>query len=144
MHNRDRSQFWPLTKRRAVAVGLSVLSIGVIAGCGRSGDPEEETTSTSSTVTTVAATVPTTAATTTTTTRAQSYIVQSGDSLSIIAQQFGISTDKLADFNAIANSDSIQVGQELAIPPADAATSTTVAADAATTAEDTTSSTAAG
>ena len=45
------------------------------------------------------------------------YIVQDGDSLSIIAQRFGVSTEDLANFNGIENANDIKVGQTLTIPP---------------------------
>ncbi|MEZ5227626.1 MAG: LysM domain-containing protein [Acidimicrobiales bacterium] len=56
------------------------------------------------------------------------YVVQSGDSLSVIASRFGVSTQALADFNAISDVNSIVVGQELSIPPTTVATSSTTVA----------------
>src|SRR5690606_31902409 len=44
-----------------------------------------------------------------------SYTVVSGDSLSVIAKRFGISTDALKEANQLA-SDVIRVGQKLVIP----------------------------
>ena len=44
------------------------------------------------------------------------YFVQSGDTITSIAEQFGITPTALADFNNIADWNSIQVGQRLAIP----------------------------
>ena len=45
-----------------------------------------------------------------------SYVVQPGDSLSLIGQKVGVDPTDLADFNNIANWDSIQVGQILYVP----------------------------
>lgn len=43
------------------------------------------------------------------------YIVQSGDSLSVIAQKYGMSTSQLASLNGISNPDLIFVGQILKV-----------------------------
>ncbi len=112
----------------SAAVGLLFL-----ASCGRSGasDGSSETTTslivTTQPVTTVTAAPPTTAP------QQLTYLVQSGDSLSIIAERFGVSTKELADFNAITDANSIKVGQELSIPPTTEAPPTTVASDDAET-----------
>lgn len=45
------------------------------------------------------------------------YTVQSGDTLSIIASRYGITTSALAAANAIVDIHSIKPGQELVIPP---------------------------
>ncbi len=130
------------SRERSVKTGR--LLAGVCAGallitaCGRSGDPDiavggTVATAPSSTTSTTAAesvTVPTTAPPTTQLT----YVIQSGDSLSVIAQRFGLTTQDLADFNAISDLDSIKVGQEISIPPSTVAPPTTAApADAEAT-----------
>ena len=46
----------------------------------------------------------------------QAYVVKSGDNITKIATQFGIDPTDLADFNNIADWNSIQVGQILYIP----------------------------
>lgn len=43
--------------------------------------------------------------------------VRSGESLSVIAQQYGVSTQEIARYNAIRNPDKLEVGQMLRIPP---------------------------
>jgi LysM repeat protein len=48
----------------------------------------------------------------------QRYVVQAGDSLSMIAQRFGISTDSLAAANNITDRNAIRVGQSLVVPTA--------------------------
>lgn len=48
----------------------------------------------------------------------QSYTVQSGDTLSTIAEKFGTTVDVLTAYNSIANPDTIQTGSTVKIPPA--------------------------
>ena len=45
-----------------------------------------------------------------------SYVVQSGDTLSSIALEFGTTVEALVEANDIADPDQIAVGQELVIP----------------------------
>lgn len=47
----------------------------------------------------------------------EKYTVEDGDSLSSIADQFGVSQDALAEINNIEDPNSLQAGQELVIPP---------------------------
>ena len=47
---------------------------------------------------------------------AQVYIVQPGDTLSKIAERFGVTIDALTKTNMIVNPDALQVNQELTIP----------------------------
>lgn len=51
------------------------------------------------------------------------YVVQVGDTLSSIAQAYGVSVDQLASENGIANTDQISIGQVLTIPGATAGNS---------------------
>jgi LysM repeat protein len=44
------------------------------------------------------------------------HVVQSGESLTAIAQQYGVSAEEITTFNNISNPDAIYVGQELIIP----------------------------
>ena len=44
------------------------------------------------------------------------HVIQSGESLSTIAQQYGVSAEEIISFNNISNPDAIYVGQELIIP----------------------------
>lgn len=46
----------------------------------------------------------------------QTYVVQPGDTLFSIAQQFGVTVDEIAFANGITNPDVIQAGQQLTIP----------------------------
>jgi LysM repeat protein len=64
--------------------------------------------------------IPPTAGSTTgqTSTGGTTYTVQSGDTLFSIARQFGVTVQAIVEANAMANPDSLSVGQELIIPPA--------------------------
>jgi len=44
------------------------------------------------------------------------YVVQSGDTLSSIAVQFGLTTDQLASANGLSDPNSIVIGQKLSVP----------------------------
>ena len=46
------------------------------------------------------------------------YTVQPGDTLFAIATRFGVSVDDLVRANRLVNPDSLQVGQQITIPPA--------------------------
>lgn len=50
---------------------------------------------------------------------AAAYVVQSGDTLGKIAQEYGTAVEKLAAYNGIENPNEIQTGQTLEIPPED-------------------------
>ncbi len=60
--------------------------------------------------TTVAATTPPPAA------AAGTYIIEPGDTLSVIAERFGVTTDALSQANNITDVNTIRPGQELIIP----------------------------
>ncbi len=116
--------------RLAAAITVSLL---FLAGCGRSGPSDGATQTTSSIIVTTQPVTTATTAPPTTAPQQLTYLVQSGDSLSIIAERFGVSTKELANFNAITDSDTIKIGQELSIPPTTEASPTTVVGDAETT-----------
>lgn len=50
---------------------------------------------------------------------AAEYVVQSGDTLGKIAQEYGTAVEKLAAYNGIENPNEIQIGQTFKIPPED-------------------------
>ncbi len=110
-------------RRAAAAVAIAT----VLVGCGRSATPESTADETPPPTVAAASVVaePTTAPTTPTPT----YVVQSGDSLSVVATRFGVSTATLAEFNGISDVDTLVVGQELRIPPT---TATATAAEDST------------
>ncbi|HBQ94534.1 MAG: LysM peptidoglycan-binding domain-containing protein [Firmicutes bacterium] len=86
-----------------ISVG-QVLVIGASTASSSSSDSSSSTSSTSSS--------------------ARKYTVQSGDTLSLIAQKFGISWQTLASFNHLSNPNVLQVGEVLEIPGKQAASST--------------------
>jgi LysM repeat protein len=93
----------------------------VAPACGVIGDDDKK----AETTTTPLPTLPTstTAPAPTSTTVPQEYIVQSGDSLSKIAQMFGVTVASLVAFNEIADPDKIVEGQRIKIPPPTTTTS---------------------
>jgi LysM repeat protein len=115
---RKRALAQNTAKARNAAIALA--AVALLASCGRNAPEEGATTLEASISPSSSAAVVTTLPPPTTTppTTTPEYIVQQGDSLSIIAQRFGVSTEDLANFNGISDPDSIQVGQTLTIPPA--------------------------
>jgi LysM repeat protein len=114
----------PTKLRRARLISAVVAIVALTAACGRTApDETAEVLQQSSSPDTTAVIVATTTTPTTAPPATQpSYVVQQGDSLSQIANRFGVSTKALADFNGIADADTIKVGQTLNIPPTTAAT----------------------
>lgn len=47
---------------------------------------------------------------------AGSYVIEPGDTLSVIAERFGVSVDALSQANGITDPNSIRPGQQLVIP----------------------------
>jgi LysM repeat protein len=115
-------------KGRAVAVtGMLFLS-----GCGlwaNNGQPNSTLPPLPSNTLPPASTLPPT----TTTPVPTEYIVQKGDTLSRIAQQFGVTVAQLVAANNIQDPDHIEEGQRLAIPPPTAATTAPLGTTAAPT-----------
>ncbi len=106
---------------------IALTAVALLTSCGRNAPEEGATTleasiSPSSTVAVITTLPPTTVPPPTTT---PEYIIQQGDSLSIIAERFGVTTEELANFNGIEDANSIKVGQKLTIPPTTTAPSTT-------------------
>jgi LysM repeat protein len=94
-------------------------AVATLAACG--GDDSDaappDTTGVPTTTTTIA---------TTTTVTEVTYIIQKGDSLSSIADQFDITIAQLITINNIEDADHIEEGQILVIVPALTPVSTTV------------------
>jgi len=63
----------------------------------------------------------------------QTYLVQSGDSVSYIASQFNVTVDDIVALNGLTNADDIQAGQKLKIPAGAVGPSSSVASAPATT-----------
>lgn len=80
----------------------------LLVSCG--GDDEGSATTTSS------ATSSTVAETTTTTAASAQYTVESGDTLSGIAQHFGTTVEALVAANEMADPDTLEIGQVLEVP----------------------------
>lgn len=68
------------------------------------------------TATTVQTAVQTTSTTEAPTTAASTYVVQPGDTLSVIAERFNVPLSELSAANGIGDVDTIKPGQELVIP----------------------------
>lgn len=119
-------------RRVSIAAPVAVI-LALLAGCGRSAPESAATVDPAETEPAAAgvqvvselpvivpppttATIPTTVTTALPATPAGSYVVQPGDTLSVIAEQFGITIQQLSDANGITDVNSIQPGQELIIP----------------------------
>ena len=117
----------------AKVIGIMVAAALVGAACGRSApedasaeiDPAQEPASAGVQATSESSVVPPVATTTTTTAAPPAsepqpggaYVVEPGDTLSVIAERFGLTTEQLSQANNITDVDSIRPGQELIIPP---------------------------
>jgi LysM repeat protein len=99
----------PHPARRLMFVALALVGWGV-SSCGQ-GDgvldtlpPIRSTTTTSSTTTTAAPSEP------------RYYVIQRGETLSIIAERFGVTVAAIVDLNEITNPDRIEAGVTIEIP----------------------------
>src|SRR3954469_13969995 len=92
--------------RTRVAVAIACLS--VVAACSDPPGPHTRASNSASSAP---------AATTTTTAPAVQYQVQSGDTLTAIAQRFHVSVDTIITANNLTAADQLTVGQTLVIPP---------------------------
>ncbi len=102
---------------RLLAATTAVAFITACGGGGDDSDAAPETTGVPTTTTTIA---------TTTTVTEVTYIIQRGDSLSSIADQFDITVAQLITINKIEDADHIEEGQILVIVPALTPVSTTL------------------
>ncbi|MCP4226062.1 MAG: LysM peptidoglycan-binding domain-containing protein, partial [Actinomycetia bacterium] len=114
---------WATTMTGAAAIGLSACgrSAPVDALSEHGSDPDIAGVSVTS-PDAVVSTVPTSldeATTTSTIVVPQQilYTVQAGDTLSVIASSYNVTTQDLADYNGITDVNNLSPGQELAIPP---------------------------
>jgi LysM repeat protein len=106
----------PRLVRRLALTALVVLA----AGCSQYGDDDAEPTATTEKVFVIATVTPQQSPTPRTT--GVEYVVQEGDTISGIAEMFGVSQDEIARANNLTNLDTIHAGQVLQIPPPDTAT----------------------
>jgi LysM repeat protein len=108
--------------RHAVIVPLATLAL--ITGCSRDDKSEDVPPTPPPTFAIVTptpvppgATVVITPTPTVDVSTLEKYTVKEGDSLSSIADQFGVPQTALAEINNIDDPNALQVGQELVIPP---------------------------
>jgi nucleoid-associated protein YgaU len=103
------------TRQPLLAAATLALAFMLTACGGGGGDPEPTLTPVLPTQapTLEAAPLPTS---TPEPAQTQEYTVEAGDSLTAIAEQFGVTVEALAAANNITNPDQIQVGQTLTIP----------------------------
>lgn len=102
--------------RGTVAASLVVLAV---TACGRSGGDEPIAAEPPPTSEAPVATTPTTIDV-----AVPDYVVQSGDSLSGLADRFGVTVTQIAELNEITDLDSITAGDTLAIPQSTSTTTT--------------------
>ncbi|MCP3913326.1 MAG: LysM peptidoglycan-binding domain-containing protein [Actinomycetia bacterium] len=117
-----------------IAVAITGLAL-LLTSCGGSDAeavPKSTVTSVKSTVAAVVVTIPAS----TTVPGPQTYVIQSGDTLGVVAQRFGVALTDLIALNGIDDPDRISVGLEIVIPDGTTPIATT------TTAADTTTTTA--
>lgn len=138
----------PLPRRARRAILLLAASLLAASGCGRPAEPDAlassegdpdiagvVVTSPDAVVTPAPGEQAEPAATTSSSTASTLpqqilYTVEPGDTLSVIAAEFGVPTDELAAYNGITDVNAIKPGDQLAIPPVVAAPEATP--DAAT------------
>lgn len=96
-----------------LAVVLIVAAVYLTMGHGRAATPAATTVATPT-----ATATPIPQPTATPTPAVTIYKVVSGDTLSKIAQQYGVTVDDIANANKLTRSSILQVGQEMVIPPA--------------------------
>jgi LysM repeat protein len=89
-------------------VALAIACIVVLAACADPPGPQTRASNSSSGGT---------VETTTTTAPPVQYQVQSGDTLTAIAQRFHVSTDAIITANNLTAADDLKVGQTLVVPP---------------------------
>lgn len=121
------------------AVISLIISVGVVLLVGRAGGTGDITAGqaavagtavvnagmvTTSTVTTPSSGITQTVSEASAPSRPATYVVQPGDTLSVIAEKFTVPMADLMSANGLTNQDFIQVGQELKIPEVDLSTPT--------------------
>jgi LysM repeat protein len=102
-------------------VGVALVLVLGLAGCGGDDDMDDE-------IDPPATPSPTAAPTPTPTpepepeaeaeAEGQTYVVESGDTLSGIAQRFGTTVDAIVEASGLEDPDRLSIGDELTIPPA--------------------------
>jgi len=99
---------WPIGRALVFAMlllfGVGMSSCGEGDGALTTLPPIRTTTTTSSTTTTTAAPQP------------RFYVIQRGETLSIIAERFGVTVASIVDLNGITNPDRVEAGVTIEIP----------------------------
>jgi LysM repeat protein len=106
----------PRTRRHYLAAAgpLAAVCVLTLSSCsGRAQDPTPETVPTFIIVTATAGPPPVP-----TPGEKQIYVVREGDTLSGIAARFGVTEDAILKLNPMTDRNTLYVGQELIIPPA--------------------------
>jgi LysM repeat protein len=98
---------------------LALVTIAALAACERGDSAPTPTATIDDTFVIVTPTTGTSARRTPTLEDTRIYVVEPGDTLSSIAAQFGVTEEALVQLNNLADSDDIEVGQVLLIPPAE-------------------------
>lgn len=110
----------------AVLAALALFAAGVVAGVAwtRLLDDDDQATEVTTTSTTTSTTVagettapPTTVPPPTSSTVPTSYVVQAGDTLTKIANQFGTTVAAIVELNQLTDPDRLSEGQVLQLPP---------------------------
>jgi LysM repeat protein len=102
---------WKGSTRRLLSIAVLAMAAPVAAAaCGGGSDASD-------TLPPMITTTTTTTLLATTTTRLTYYVVQSGDTLSKIAESFGVDPNELMAVNGITDPNHIERGAELKIPP---------------------------
>jgi LysM repeat protein len=110
-----------MSSERKVAIGLGVaviVIVGAVIGLATLGSGDDSESDGAGAASTLADTEAPTRAASTTTGPPTSYQVQAGDTLTSIAQEFGVSADAIVAENALTNPDNLTEGQMLLIPSA--------------------------
>jgi LysM repeat protein len=96
---------------RIVALGMTMLLAGVVAGCGTTDPASQER------LPPIRTTLATTSTTSTTTPEGQRfYTIKRGDTLAAIAASFEVTVISIVELNGLANPDDVQAGQTIEIP----------------------------
>lgn len=114
------------TERRLVGRSVALLGVATVAvvltACGIGGDDDPPAAATAPTdvlsiVTPTPGTPPPRAAAPAPAVGQQTYVVREGDSLSVIADRFGVTQEAIQRANDITDPNSLFAGQEIVIPP---------------------------
>ena len=115
-----------MRRARLAALVLAAGGATLVAACGKGDDVAD-------TLPPILTTTTTTTVFETTTTVQRYYVIQPGDTLSKIAESFGVDINDLMLVNGITDPDHIEAGQEIEIPPPRAVSNTLPSTSTSTT-----------